>query len=183
MSIVSASFELVTMPKRKRDIGRTYLSGNEKRKIKIAKENEAKSLCGAMEKFVVKKMLDLSVSQHKRTEEGLRPCKRNSEVILRVSLPRAVGVRRGLWLLESGEVWDTLLVDLVGGTHRPATSLLCCRGCRRGACSSGRILVGMSCQARSSTLSRRPRYEAGQDDQIRRIGLEQCRDWSPFEYQ
>ena len=43
------------MPQRNRDVGRTYLSGHEKRKIKAAKENEAKGLSGAMEKFVLVK--------------------------------------------------------------------------------------------------------------------------------
>lgn len=69
--IIDHQLELVTMPKRKRDIGRTYLSGNEKRKIKIAKENEAKNLCGAMEKFVVKKMLDVGEASEDSDSESV----------------------------------------------------------------------------------------------------------------
>ena len=62
------------MPKRKRDIGRTYLSGNEKRKIKAAKENEARSLCGAMEKFiVVKQTLDEAEASEDSNCESMLP--------------------------------------------------------------------------------------------------------------
>jgi len=43
------------MSKRQRNIGRTYRSGNEKRKIKALKENEMKHVSGATKKFVVKK--------------------------------------------------------------------------------------------------------------------------------
>ena len=43
------------MQKRKCNIGRIYLSGNEKRKIKAAKESEIKRVSGAINKFIVKK--------------------------------------------------------------------------------------------------------------------------------
>jgi len=41
------------MPKRKRDIRRTYRSGNEKRKMKAAKESEIKRVSGATRTFIV----------------------------------------------------------------------------------------------------------------------------------
>ena len=44
---------LQKMPKRKRDIRRTYRSGNEKRKMKAAKESEIKRVSGATRTFIV----------------------------------------------------------------------------------------------------------------------------------
>jgi len=41
------------MPKRKRDVCRTYCSGNERKKIKVAKETETKRVSGATKKFTV----------------------------------------------------------------------------------------------------------------------------------
>ena len=69
------------MPKRKWDIGRTYLSGNEERKIKAAKENEARSLCGAMEKFVVvKQTLDeTEASEDSNCESVVPPSEASQE--------------------------------------------------------------------------------------------------------
>ena len=58
-----------------------------------------------------------SVAWHERTEEGLRPGKGHSELFPRVSVSRAVGVRRGPRLPEGREVRGALPVDLVRGAQ------------------------------------------------------------------
>lgn len=56
------------MPKRKRDAGRTYKSGSEKRKAKLAKENLAQELGGFMEKPVNEQ--DVSDCEFTSSEES-----------------------------------------------------------------------------------------------------------------
>ena len=59
----------------------------------------------------------LRVARHERTEEGLRPGEGNSELFLRASVSRAVGVRRGPRLSKGREVRGAIPVDLVRGAQ------------------------------------------------------------------